>query len=66
LVTRKQLNKRANEISDLRFQYYADKRKLDEQYSALLAEAELDPESTTGYSERRCILGVGDVELRKA
>jgi hypothetical protein len=66
LVTRKQLNKRAKEISDRRLQHYADHQKLNEQFSALLAEAKLDPESITDYSERRCIFGVDDVELRKA
>jgi hypothetical protein len=67
LVSRKQLNKRAKEISDRRLKRYAEKQVLQEQYSALLAKAKLDPESMTDhYSVRRCIFGVEDVELRKA
>ena len=66
LATRKQLNKRAKELSDPRLKYYADERNVQEQHSALLAKAKLDPESITGNSERRYIFGVDDVKLRKA
>jgi hypothetical protein len=65
LVTRKRLNERAKEISDLRLKYYADDRNLKEQYWALLEQAKLDPEEFSGYS-RHDIFGVDDVEIRKA
>jgi len=65
LATRKQLNKRAKEISDLRLKYYADQRNLKEQYWALLQQAKLDPEKFSGYS-RHDIFAIKDVELRKA
>ena len=65
LVTRKQLNKRTKEISDLRLKYYADERNLKDQYWALLEQAKLDPEKFSGYS-RHDIFGIDDVELRKA
>jgi hypothetical protein len=65
LVTRKQLSKRAKEISDLRLKYYGDGDAIKKQYWALLEEAKLDPEKFSGYS-RHDIFGIGDVELRKA
>jgi hypothetical protein len=65
-MSRKQLNKRAKKLSDMRLEYNADIRKVQEHYDALLAKAKLDRESVTDYSEQRYIFGVDDVELRKA
>lgn len=67
MLSSKQLSKRAKEISDRRLKHYANREHLQHQWSTLLAKAKLDPEGITdSYSERRCVFGVEDVELRKA
>ena len=60
------LRRRAKELDDSKWKYLGEQRVISDQFHALLADAKIDPETLTDWSERSAILAVPNVDLRKA